>query len=87
MNIVGLDDHLKLNLKVALAGSMGAAVLYTLMQSWGFDLVVISDVLFVLVSGVCTFFGVAGSVEVWWPRKVWVGPCGVIPSSFLMVSG
>jgi len=47
---------LKLNLKVGLAGSIGAAVLYTLMQSWGFKLVAISGVVFVLVSGVCTFF-------------------------------
>ena len=47
---------MKLNLKIALAGSIGAAVLYALMQSWGFYLVAISDVLFVLVSGVCTFF-------------------------------
>ena len=47
---------MKLNLKVALAGSIGVAVLYTFMQSWGFYLVAISDVLFVLVSGVCTFF-------------------------------
>ena len=47
---------MKLNLKVALAGSIGVAVLYTLMQSWGFDRIAISDVLFVLVSVVCTFF-------------------------------
>ena len=47
---------MKLNLKVGLAGSIGAAVLYALMQSWGFNLVAITNVLFVLVSGVCTFF-------------------------------
>lgn len=45
-----------MNLKVALASSIGAAVLYTLLQSSGFDLVAITDVLFVLVSGICTFF-------------------------------
>jgi hypothetical protein len=51
-----LDDRLKLNLKVALTSSIGIAVLYTLLQFSGFDLVAITDVLFVLVSGICTFF-------------------------------
>jgi len=57
--LVGFDDHLKLNLKVALASSIGTAVLYTFLQSSGFDLVAITDVLFVLVSGICTFFALS----------------------------
>jgi hypothetical protein len=47
---------LKLNLKVALVSSIGAAILYVVMQPGGFDLVMVSDILCALVSGLCAFF-------------------------------
>ncbi len=48
---------MKLNLKIALASSVSLAVLYTVLQWWGAYLVAISDVAFVLVSGLSAFFG------------------------------
>jgi hypothetical protein len=48
---------LKLNLKIALASSVSLAALYTVLNWWGAYLVAITDLVFVLVSGLSAFFG------------------------------